>query len=499
MSGMESVIGLDCSTSAVKAIAFDRTGAVLATGRASVPFAPDAAGRFEQDPEDWWRAACTALTELARGMVGVRVVALAIANQRETIAPLDASFQAVRPAILWLDGRARDDAAGMAASCGGDLLHRITGKVPDPNPALYKLAWMRRCEPDLLDASAWFAEVHGYLVQRLTGRFATSTASADPLGVYDLERKRYAGELLETIGLSPMQFAEALPPGTMLARITSEAASATGLPEGLSVIAGAGDGQAAGLGVNVMVPGRAYLNLGTAVVAGLRSPAYRIGRGFRTMISGDGQGYIYETTLRSGTLLCDWLLRDMFGGNADQLAALEPGASALPPGADGVMVLPYFLGVMTPHWDGAARGAIVGLAPHHGRAHLLRAVFEGIALEQAEVMAMIAAETGLLATETVVMGGGARSDLWCRILADALGVPLLRSVTVEASSLGAAIAAAVGAGWFGSFAEAAASMAGPVAARFEPDPGRVETYAELRRHFAEIYPRLKGFAPAQQT
>src|ERR1700691_3679194 len=134
MSGMESVIGLDCSTSAVKAIAFDRTGAVLATGRARVPCAPDAAGRFEQDPEDWWRATCTALAELARGMVGIRVVALAVANQRETIAPLDAAFQAVRPAILWLDGRARDDAAGMAAALGEDLLHRVTGKVPDPNP-----------------------------------------------------------------------------------------------------------------------------------------------------------------------------------------------------------------------------------------------------------------------------------------------------------------------------------------------------------------------------
>ncbi|KDM66976.1 MULTISPECIES: FGGY-family carbohydrate kinase [unclassified Acidiphilium] len=496
---MEAVIGLDCSTSAVKALAFDRQGSVLATGRARLPFAPDAEGRFEQDPEDWWRACRAALAELAAGLDGIEIAGLAIANQRETIAPLDAGFRPVRPAILWLDGRAAGDAAAMAEALGADHLHRVTGKIPDPNPALYKLAWMRRCEPERLGASAWFAEVHGYLVQRLTGRFATSTASADPLGVYDLAAKRYADDLLDAIGLSAARFAPALPPGTKLGGLTAEAARATGLQEGLKVIAGAGDGQAAGLGVNVMEPGRAYLNLGTAVVAGMRSASYRVGRGFRTMIAADGEGYILETSLRSGTLLCDWLTRDIFGGDAALLAELEPAAAALPPGSDGVMILPYFLGVMTPHWDGAARGAIVGLAPHHGRAHLLRALYEGIALEQAGVMARIEAEAGLAAREIVAIGGGAQSDLWCAILADAHGVPVLRSATVEATSLGAAMAAAVGAGWYSGFAEAASAMAGAVTARFTPDAGRAALYARLRRAHAGLYPALRPFGAAPLT
>ncbi len=446
----ESVIGLDCSTTTVKALAFDRGGAVLAAGRAAIPFGPDAEGRFEQNPEAWWQASCAALAELAGKLPRMRPAALAVANQRETIAPLDAAFQPVRKAILWLDGRASEDAAALADRLGLAHLHRITGKVPDPNPALYKLAWMRRVEPGLLDASRYFADVHAYLVHRFTGRFATSTACADPLGVFDLEAKAYAGDLLGAIGLSPGQFAAAFPPATVLGPLSEAAARATGLPPSLPVVAGAGDGQAAGLGVNLIKPGRAYLNLGTAVVSGLRSERYRVGRAFRTMISADGDAYILETSLRSGTLLCDWLVRDIFGGASGTMEPLERDAARVPPGAAGVMLLPYFLGVMTPHWDSSARGALVGLAPHHGRAHLLRALFEGIAMEQAEVMALIRVEADVAPNEIVAIGGGAQSDLWCSILADVLALPLLRSATPEASSLGAAMAAAVGAGWFAS-------------------------------------------------
>ena len=496
-AGRDAVIGLDCSTSAAKAVAFDRTGRALGEGRASIPFAALGDDRFEQKPEDWWRAACLALRSLTASDPQLRLHALAIANQRETVAPLDAAFRPTRPAILWLDGRARGDAAALADRLGAETLHRITGKPPDPNPALYKLAWMRREEPEVFAASRHFAEVHGYLVHRLTGDFATSTASADPLGVFDLARHRYADALLAEIGLDTGQFAPAAPPGTVLGHVTPEAAEATGLPAGLPIVAGAGDGQAAGLGTNILKPGRAYLNLGTAVVSGLYSPEYRIGGAFRTMISGDGAGYVLETSLRSGTLLCDWLSRDLFGADAALIAALEPAASSLPPGADGLFVLPYFLGVMTPHWDSAARGAIIGLAPHHGQAHLLRALFEGIAHEQASVTRQVAMMSGARIDEIVAIGGGARSDLWCGIIADVMNIPVLRSATLEASSLGAAIAAAIGAGWFGNFAEAAGEMAGGITARFTPDPGRAAVYSRLAADYAEIYPRLKGFGAAR--
>ncbi|MGH7120190.1 MAG: xylulokinase [Acetobacteraceae bacterium] len=488
---MNAVIGLDCSTSAVKAVAFDPCGVVLAEGRAGIETKVLGGDMFEQDPEAWWTAACTALRLLMQSLPELHPVALAIANQRETIAFLDASFRPLRPAILWMDGRAREDVNRLAARLGSERLHQVTGKTPDPNPALYKLAWMRRMEPSVLDASRRLAEVHSYLAWRLTGRFATSIASADPLGVFDLVEGRYADELLAEVGVAADCFAEALAPGTPIARLRPVASEATGLPAGLMVVAGGGDGQAAGLAVNIARPGRAYLNLGTAVVSGIYSRKYRLGAAFRTMISAGDPGFVLESSLRSGTLICDWLARDIFR-DPGSLVRLEKEAQRLPPGADGVLLLPYFLGVMTPHWDGAVRGAILGLAPHHGQAHLVRALFEGIAQEQADVTERILAATGLALSEIVVMGGGSRSDLWCSILADTMRVTLLRTATAEASALGAAMAAAVGIGWFGDFDQAASAMAAPITARFDPDAGRVALYAALARRYRSIYPRLAG-------
>lgn len=490
---MNAVIGLDCSTSAVKAIAFDQRGTVLAEGRAAIETRVLGEDRFEQDPEAWWTGACTALRALTLSRPDLFPVALALANQRETIAFLDADFRSLRPAILWMDGRAREDVKRLATRLGPERLHQVTGKTPDPNPALYKLAWMRRMEPDVLDACRRLAEVHSYLAWRLTGRFATSTASADPLGVFDLVAGRYAEELLAEVGVPADRFAEALAPGTPIARLTSVAAQETGLPAGLMVVAGGGDGQAAGLAVNIARPGRAYLNLGTAVVSGIYSRDYRLGAAFRTMVSAGQPGFVLESSLRSGTLLCDWLARDIFHDPA-ALVRLDDAAARLPPGADGVLLLPYFLGVMTPHWDSAARGAILGLAPHHGQAHLVRALFEGIAQEQADVTERILAASGLALSEIVVMGGGSRSDLWCSILADTMDVALLRTATAEASALGAAMAASVGIGWFSDFDSAASAMAAPITAHFAPDPRRAALYRAQARRYRSIYPRLAGLA-----
>ena len=181
------VIGIDSSTTATKAIAWDRTGAPVAEGRAAIPLAQPRPRYFEQDPEDWWRSTSQALREITTKVEPARIAGMAISNQRETFGLFDEHGGAIRPAIVWLDERAMDQMRGFGASFGAEKIHAISGKPVDITPCLYRMVWLRENEPHLLDRVAYIAEVHGYLCFRLTRHWTTSTASADPLGVLDME------------------------------------------------------------------------------------------------------------------------------------------------------------------------------------------------------------------------------------------------------------------------------------------------------------------------
>jgi xylulokinase len=483
------LIGLDSSTSATKAIAWTRVGEPVAEGRSAIPLSRPAADWYEQSPGDWWNSACAALRDLLARISPERIAALGISAQRETFVPLAEDGSPIRPAIIWLDQRCRDEVSWLSGLVGSARIHEISGKPVDMAPVAYRMAWMLRHEPDAYRRTAIFADVHGYLTWRLTGRFRTSSTSADPLGLFDMRKKEWSAEILQALQVKCEQLPEIAPPGSVLGEVTECAAAATSLPAGTPIIAGGGDGQAAGLGVNALNPGRAYLNLGTAVVAGIQSNEYRIGQAWRTMGSGCGEGYCLETSLRSGTFLVDWFLQNCAGGEVRQ--RLESEAADLPIGSGGLLAVPYWGAVMTPYWDPDARGCLLGLTGAHRTAHIYRALLEGIALEQAMVTAMIERDAGIEVREFVAIGGGAASDLWRQIVADACGKPVRRSRTVEASSLGAAMCAAAGAGWFDSPRAAAEAMSGEIVHETEPCNSRVARYAELLDVYREIYPQLR--------
>jgi sugar (pentulose or hexulose) kinase len=462
-------------------------------GRASIPLASLGSSRYEQNPEDWWHAACVALKNLFQQVDANSVVAIAISNQRETFVPLDDDGEAVRPAIVWLDQRCGEEVAWLAERVGRERIHQITGKPPDMAPVAYRIAWMLRHEPELFRRAKMFADVHTYLTWRLTGMFRTSWASADPLGLFDMEKKRWSPELMEVLGLAASQLPEAFPPGEVIGAVSTFAAIATGLPEGTPVVAGGGDGQAAGLGVNALESTRAYLNLGTAVVSGTYSREYRVGLAWRTMGSCTGEGYYYETSLRSGAFLTDWFAHQICGGRNDEQihTRLEAEAAGIAIGSDGLLALPYWGAVMTPYWDTNARGCFVGLNASHGRGHMYRSLLEGIAMEQALVTGMIEESTGERVGEYIAIGGGAASELWCQIMADTTGKTVLRSGTVEASSLGVGMCAAVAAGWYRTQEEAAAAMADKKLRATEPIAQNQSRYAELVKVYRGVYPALR--------
>lgn len=495
-------LGIDSSTTATKAVAWSRDGEHLGEGRCDLPLHTPAPGRYEQNPDDWWNSLVAALADLGGGVDLGRIEALAISNQRETVAFLSAAGEAVAPAMVWLDERARGEVDEFAARIGDDAMHRITGKHKDITPAVYRLAWLRKHAPQTCRDIKVICDVQGFLVKRLTGAFATSWASADPMGCWDIAGKTWSAEILAALNWNERMFPPANRPGGVLGTVTPQAASQTGLREGTPVIAGGGDGQCAGLAMGITRPGAAYLNIGTAVVCGAYQAEYAWGKAWRTMTSMSGDGYIMESCLRSGAFLLNWLVGEIFGGGGDESAAsfagLEARAAGLPPGADGVSVLPYWSGVMNPHWDTAARGAIFGLAGNHGKAHLYRAVMEGIALDQADCMRSVERDTGIRIERYYAVGGGAQSDLWCRIFADCLARPVYRMNTVEASALGAGMAAAAGAGIHSSLTDASEKMRGAVTAQFDPGENAA-AYAQLLDAYGALYPAAKSAGRPRRT
>jgi xylulokinase len=492
------ILTLDASTTAAKAIAWDSHGVALAEGREPIELDNPEPDGYEQDPQEWWSASRTAIREAVRllGPRSAEVRAFVVAHQRETIAVTDAAGAPLCPALVWMDARCRAQVKRAVKHLGAERIHRISGKPPCTTPSLYKVMWLLDTHPEIRERHPRVIDVHAFVVERLTGRFATSLASADPTGMVDMAKGAWSDEMLDLAGIGNDQVPELVRPGEVIGRLDPRVASDFGLPADVVVIAGAGDGQAAELGAGVAGSGRAYMNLGTAVVSGISTPRYAIDRSFRTLYGASPGSYLLETDLKGGTFTVSWLVDRWLGqrqpGETEDstLRALEAEAVRLAPGSDGLVLLPYWNGVMNPYWDDDATGAVIGWHGAHGPAHLYRAILEGIALEQRLATDAVERGAGAKIDEIVVMGGGSKSDLFCQIAADVLGRRIVRASSHEATSLGAAILGAAAMGMYPDVRGAAVGMTAS-GAHFDPGPAAA-FYADLfERVYAGLYPAIE--------
>jgi sugar (pentulose or hexulose) kinase len=490
-------LGIDCSTTAVKAVAWDHSGKAAGEARAPLEQLRPRPLHSEQRPEDWWEASQAAIANLVSAVDAERIAGICVTHQRESFVPVDRDNRALRNAILWDDVRSQAQLDELGERFGHEELHRRTGRGPSLAQASSKLLWLARHEPEVVARTHRFMDVHGFLVQRLTGRFTTSLASADSFGLTDIELEAWADDVIAAIGLRLEQFCDTVKPGEVIGEVTAEAARATGLPAGIPVVAGLGDGQAACLGAGVTSLDRAYLNLGTAVTGGPVGRSYLTDRSCRTLYGGAPNTFLFENVLRGGLATITWFMRHL-GDSLEEPADLdryEAAARDIGPGAGGLLLVPYWNHVTSPYWDTAASGIVVGWRHGHRRQHLFRAIEEGIAYEHRLAMEGIQAATGERIREYVILGGGSRSDLWCQIMADVLGATVTRAHTAEATNLGAGILCAFGVGWYPSVEQAAAAMTG-VAGSFQPDDRARELYDHL---FAEVYrPLFPAIQPRLQ-
>lgn len=486
---------MDASTTSVRTIIFDQAGRTVASGRASLTVTRIGRDGYEQDANTWWSGLCVsmreALSELPEGRKA-DLLALTIAHQRESFVVTDSAGTPHHAALLWMDNRCQDDVVTAERNVGSVRLHAVSGKPACTTPSLYKLMYLFRTVPELRDVS-YFHDVHSFLTQRLTGRAVSSFSSADPTSLLDMRKKAWSRTLTQLVGVDTHQLPELVEVGYCIGPMTKAALAETGLPAQVLVYAGAGDGPLAGLGAGVTRPGRSFLDLGTAVTCGTLSEKYEVDSSFRTLNAAQPGRYVLETTLRGGMLTLYWLVETVLkrSDRAGAMLELQSEATRLSASSEGLVVIPYWAGVMNPYWDDSARGAFLGLHPNHTPAHLFRAILEGIALEQRFHLEGVKGATGKAATDLVAMGGGSRNDLWCQILADVLGRPIRRCRSAEAPARGAAVLASVASGVHPSFERAAEDMS-DLSMSFEPGPNQ-HLYDRLYRDvYRGLYADLQG-------
>lgn len=484
------VIAVDCSTTAAKAVVVDRSGAVLSSGSSPLTTTSPRPGWHEQDAATWWPATRQAVASALRALPSRReIVALCITHQRESFVCLDDEGHPLGPAILWHDSRA----AAEIDELGSAEVEQLCGKPADITPALYKLAWLSRHEPERLRRAAHVLDTHGLLVWEMTGEWQTSVSSADSLALLDVRTGEWADVLIGLAGVRREQLPTLRRPGEVIGPLLPHIAREWGLSSRVMVVAGLGDGQAAGLGAGVLDPGMAYLNLGTAVLIGTERVGYEPSRAYRSFVSVVDGHTTQESFISSGTYLPTWYRRKFGRPELDGAPDpdLEAAAAAIAPGSEGLLTLPYWNAAQAPHWDPHARGAVIGWVGTHGPAHLYRSLLEGVALALRQQLEGLEEANGQRISVLRTMGGGSRSPLWADIVSGVLGRPLQRCAEDEISALGAGILAHVAVGTHADLGVAASAMVS-IADPVEPDPALVEAYEPMREIFTELYPSLRS-------
>jgi sugar (pentulose or hexulose) kinase len=482
------VLGLDSSTTACKAVVWDCRGSSIAKGYSSLALLAPQPAWHEQPAESWWESMTHAIRQAVSQVDDKRLKALCIAHQRETFVPLDEHDHPLINGILWMDDRARELLPFLEQTLGVDKFHRLTGKKLSVNLTIAKIAWLKEHRPDVFAQTRKYVDVQAFLVHRLTGSYRTGWGSADPTGLFDIQNNCWAESLLAQIGIRLDQLPEVHPPGTIIGALIPAAAEACGLPVGLPVVAGIGDGQASGLGVNITSAGDAYLSMGTSIISGTFSDQYIFDPAFRTMTGGVPGSYLLETVQLGGGYIVAWFMEKIAGQSGQDVANLQnfydQAASTVPPGSAGLVVVPYWNSVLGPYWDPFASGIIVGWRGFHRLPHLYRAILEGVAFEQCLGTRGVEKALGRPVKSFVAIGGGAQSDLWCHIMADITDKPVFRAATPEAAALGAGILAATAVGCYANAREAAQEMTHILPQPIEPD---AVDHAFYKRLFEEVY------------
>jgi xylulokinase len=486
------LLGIDVGTGGTRAVLLDDTGRVLSAATAEhTEMASPQLGWAEQDPRDWWRAARAAVKDcLAQTNTNAsEIAAIGLSGQMHGLVMLDAAGEVVRPALIWCDQRTEEECRAITERVGAKRLIDLVANPALTGFTLPKIWWVRAHEPKNWSRVRSVMLPKDYVRFKLTGARATDVADASGTLMFDVVNRRWSAEMLQASDLQSEILPEVFESPEITGRVSKEGAESSGLREGTPVVAGGGDQAAGAVGMGIVEPGNVSATIGTSgvVFAATSSPVVEPKGRIHTFCHAiPGRWHVMGVTQGAGLSL-RWF-RDQFGGASYDVLMKE--AAAAPAGADGLLWAPYLMGERTPHLDPNARGALVGLTAQHTRAHVIRAILEGVAFSLRDTFTIFR-DLGVPVKSIRLGGGGARSPLWQQIQADVYGMPVNLIAAEEGAAYGAALLAGVGAGAWPSVDEAC-KTAVHVAKRVEPLTENVDLLNRRYEEYAKLYPALRG-------
>jgi xylulokinase len=498
---MQTLLGIDAGTTALKAVLFNTDGRVLGSALQEYQLFTPTADVVELDAETYWHACCQAVREVvSASRVNPReVVALSIASQGETLIAVDARGNSLRRAIVWLDNRAADEAKQIENEFGADNVFQLTGQ-PEivPTWPACKILWLREHEPERFKQTAKFLLVEEFLIYKFTGRFVAEKSVQTSSLWFDIRRKEWWREMHEYLHIGEQQLGELVEPGEAVEKVSAQAAAETGLSTQTLVVSGAMDQMASAVGAGNIEPGLVSEMTGGALAVCATLPGLILDpeRRIATHYHAVRDAYCLLPYGQIGGMALRWF-RDTFcetemaharENGTDAYDLLTRAAAHAPPGCQGLVFLPHLSGAASPEFDPEARGVFYGIALNHTKSHFARAILESVAYMLKKNLDMVE-KIGGAVTMVRAMGGGARSALWLDIKADVLQKDVLAVAANETGCLGAAILAGVAANVFTDLRQGVRCMS-RTGGLHHPNPERVARYQTGYQEYLDLYESL---------
>ncbi len=479
-------IGVDLGTSAVKLLLMEENGHIANVVSREYPLSFPHPGWSEQKPEDWWKQSVEGLKELTEGFDKSQIAGISFGGQMHGLVVLDASDNVIRPAILWNDGRTGKEVEYLNNVIGKDKLSAYTANIAFAGFTAPKLLWMKANEPELFAKIEKIMLPKDYIAYKLSGVHCTDVSDASGMLLFDVKNKCWSKEMIEICSIKEEQLAKIFESYDVVGTILPDVAKELGFPETVKIIAGAGDNAAAAIGTATVGDGKCNISLGTSGTIFISSKNFCVdeNNALHAFAHADGHYHLMGCMLSAAS--CNkWWMDDIVG--TDDYAGEQKKITKL--GENNVFFLPYLMGERSPHNNPDARAMFIGMSMDTTRADMTQAVLEGVAFGIRDSFE-VAKSLGIKIEKTKICGGGAKSPLWKKIMANVLGIPVEVIESEEGPGYGGAVLAAVGCGVYASVEEAAEKLVKVIGTE-NPDADLVAKYEERYAKFKKLYPTVK--------